>query len=74
MGEWNRGTIFTRSLDAPGRAGFVEIRDDIADGWEWAIYEGPTSRTFGLAASITRAKRAAMREAKRLGLAEGARR
>ena len=73
MAEWNKGRVYTRSLDLlatdehPARYGFIEIRDDIADGWEWTIYEGHTSRVYAVADTLAQAKAAAMREAKRLG-------
>lgn len=67
MSTWTRGRIYSRAIETPGRSLWVEIRDDIADGWEWTVYVGANSMAVGVADTLEQAKRAAMREAKRKG-------
>lgn len=61
--KWVR--VWVREYGFPDRR--IELRDDVAEGWEWMLFEGGMSRTYGLSRSLAAAKRTAAREAKRLG-------
>jgi hypothetical protein len=63
MSAWTRGVIWTRIFDG----GIVEVRNDTCKGWLWQLYRGAMPLTFCEAKTLAAAKRAAMREAKRLG-------
>lgn len=63
MSAWKLGCVCTRVIGAA----YVEIRDDVCDGWSWTLYRGSMSCAFGEATTLDAAQRAAMRAAKRLG-------
>lgn len=65
MSLWGKGTIFTRYY--PGH-GYIEIRNDVAKGWEWMLRRNDgASVAYHLVNSLDVAKRQAAAEAKKRG-------
>lgn len=62
---WRSGTVHTRHFGKLGH--HVEIRDDICAGWCATLYGVNISVWWCEFDTLAAAKRAAMREAKRLG-------
>lgn len=63
--QWRQGVIHTREF---GEGRYAEVRNDICEGWEWALFRNPRQLvTFSQSTSAPAAMAAVMREARRLG-------